>query len=240
GLLERRVQRDRPNIKNHSDDDDGEEFYPKQVRPHVKLARPVRAPRPRLAMMRLGQFGIGLEFVGELIVRPRLMKSQPKKERHQKQHRYNGHVVRRRNYRPKLSPIHRTPGSLVSGFWFLVCSGRINQKLETRDQKPFIPPASSPPLRRALSFLIRVEPAPVPRSLRLCALARSAPRAIRSRSPVSRCNARCSFEAKHSRPRLIRRAMQIEHRCTATFRVAVQTAPRVQARASREPCSFLR
>src|SRR6185295_5715625 len=83
-FLERRVKRDRPHVKNHSDDDDREKFDPKKVRPYVKLSRPVRTPRPRLAMMRLGQFGISLELVGELVVRARLMKAQPKKERHQK------------------------------------------------------------------------------------------------------------------------------------------------------------
>ena len=43
----------------------------------------------------------------EAIVLARLMKPQPKKERNQKQQPYNGHVVRRRTDRPKLSPIHK-------------------------------------------------------------------------------------------------------------------------------------
>ena len=59
-LLERRVERDRPDHQNQGDDNRRQKFDSQQVRPNLQLSCPARFERMNLAVMRLGQLGIAL------------------------------------------------------------------------------------------------------------------------------------------------------------------------------------
>ena len=66
-----------------------------QVRPDVDFARPLRPPRLRLAVVRLGHFGIGLELRDQPVVGERLPQSVPRVEGNHEQQQHDGDVVRR-------------------------------------------------------------------------------------------------------------------------------------------------
>ena len=71
----------------------------------MKLFGPTRTPWFGLAMMSFGELLVSFQVADQPVVCLCLSNSQPGKERDQKQHRNDGHVVRRGNDLPNLMPV---------------------------------------------------------------------------------------------------------------------------------------
>ena len=112
-LFERRVQRDRPHHQNDGDDHGGKKFHAQQKGPDMDFLLPAGAEGPALAMVGLGHRRIGFQFADQFIVGLGLLPRQINVENEQRNQPYDGHIVRRRTYLPKLPPIHKNSRACV-------------------------------------------------------------------------------------------------------------------------------
>src|SRR6185369_318997 len=103
--FKRRVERDRPNKKNHRDDHGGQKLNSDKVGPHVQFPRPAWSPRLHFAVVRLRQFGICFELFDQSIVGDGLSDAHPGEDRHEEEHGDDRDVIGRRRDGPQLMPI---------------------------------------------------------------------------------------------------------------------------------------